>query len=865
MKPRSFFNKHERSVAIFTTFSFDPTFFEQIVLPELQAHGVKAIFILVDGNQLDRNADKLRNTLFNAGKRYIIRPVYLKGAFHSKLILVVGPSEANLWCGSGNLNYGGWGGNREIAVTKQFGPEEATSVRGLISSLEQYIQGETAQKLLDSINRFSWLKNAEGSTDTGSCLISGRNGSIGEQLKRRWAKKRFKKLTLTTGSTDENGAMVDWANKTFGMKECHVIVEDQFCAFKEETIKELPMSVQISLLEDSRRLHAKYYCFENDDEVALVTGSANCSRAAWLLSPEQGGNIEAVIVHDSITKEGFENPIKQLKMSDKDFQYNPVSEDGPEEKNDLHQHHPNVLSLEYDTGKQRVTAWLSSTLPEKVMLRIDLGNLQIPMESEDRSEWYCTHTLEHSSTTNFADIAFLENGQAIRRVIRWFDESTPLMKFAEGRVVIERLPQIGSGMKLGRLSNLMRELQELQNTLIQSTHLYTYQSYRQAGSESKEGEKTEDSTPLEPEQLIGSLNDSLPQSASYSTSRSGLNYQFSVTGVLDLLFQPFREEEEEPEPEETLDQGEEGYHPDESFQSDLKARKILEPEERAIEERFHERLKTQLQKFFLDIESTRFVTDCSASQMVEAIAYPLGVAANLLSRDKRTGQKLYTATAREWILKTVQCLLLPRNGRAALIDIVKERSGDSEFAAVAGDGGLWVAILASLTQIDQQIHLQDVVRLGHVWRKLHDSRELYANIDNYKFKLLMNQVAFEDALQRCGQMDFTRLLQIMRDVEDLLVKTDYPSAFDAPEYKAENSDIVFNQKFKWGIVHSVVEGRKPIIIDFLSTGARKKMSTSVPCFHNLRILSKKNPVLKRRLLEMAKVIGAGGGTCESAP
>jgi hypothetical protein len=57
-------------------------------------------------------------------------------------------------------------------------------------------------------------------------------------------------------------------------------------------------------------LHAKLYWFEGADGPAAAMGSANCAAAAWIVAPESGGNIEAVVVYDQPNAEGFESASK---------------------------------------------------------------------------------------------------------------------------------------------------------------------------------------------------------------------------------------------------------------------------------------------------------------------------------------------------------------------------------------------------------------------------------------------------------------------------------------------------------------------------------------------------------------------------
>jgi hypothetical protein len=50
-----------------------------------------------------------------AGKEYVIEPIKVAtGVFHAKVTALVGDGECHLLVGSGNLTFGGWGGNFEL-------------------------------------------------------------------------------------------------------------------------------------------------------------------------------------------------------------------------------------------------------------------------------------------------------------------------------------------------------------------------------------------------------------------------------------------------------------------------------------------------------------------------------------------------------------------------------------------------------------------------------------------------------------------------------------------------------------------------------------------------------------------------------
>lgn len=104
---------HPWRSAVFTTYSLSLSFFEAIVLDQLIRGGARGAVILSD-------VDGVRGALSEHGARrvgreYDIEPISVSsGVFHPKLSVLIGQHECHLLVGSGNLTFGGWGGNFEV-------------------------------------------------------------------------------------------------------------------------------------------------------------------------------------------------------------------------------------------------------------------------------------------------------------------------------------------------------------------------------------------------------------------------------------------------------------------------------------------------------------------------------------------------------------------------------------------------------------------------------------------------------------------------------------------------------------------------------------------------------------------------------
>ncbi|WP_404338952.1 hypothetical protein AB2M62_07370 [Sphingomonas sp. MMS12-HWE2-04] len=101
-----------RSVA-FTTYALSLSFFEAVVLDRLVRGGGQSALILADPEGVRAGLSEAGAR--RAGRDYEIEPVAcLGGVFHPKLSVFASLDDAHLLVGSGNLTFGGWGGNLEL-------------------------------------------------------------------------------------------------------------------------------------------------------------------------------------------------------------------------------------------------------------------------------------------------------------------------------------------------------------------------------------------------------------------------------------------------------------------------------------------------------------------------------------------------------------------------------------------------------------------------------------------------------------------------------------------------------------------------------------------------------------------------------
>jgi len=277
------------------------------------------------------------------------------------------------------------------------------------------------------------------------------------------------------------------------------------------------------------------------------------------------------------------------------------------------------------------------------------------------------------------------------------------------------------------------------------------------GSDGDRRRKLEASAgPVNPDDLIVRLDDIRePQPHTTSVQQGTL----SLTGVLRLLFEGEAKEEEESIVAgiEVID---DGAAPDaapppkpiDKMSDDLR-----------IEARFRERLATQIATFLDEMSMEAFARRCTATQMVQAVAFPLAVALRGRSRGW-----VRPELAEAWALRVFAILFRgggsPAKGllRAVESRYVAEGKGEA-FDNVVGDGTLWLVLVATLggarwdgvgASIDKAIALREV----------YSAPQLTVAATSDRIAGLLGTIRIEDA-QTCVRDIAPRVSRLLGEIE----------------------------------------------------------------------------------------------------
>jgi hypothetical protein len=112
LAPLDLVSAHPWRRAIFTTYALSLSFFEAVILDALVRGGGREALILADVEGV--RAALGEQGARRVGKDYDVEPIAVTaGVFHPKISILTDENECHLLVSSGNLTFGGWGGNFE--------------------------------------------------------------------------------------------------------------------------------------------------------------------------------------------------------------------------------------------------------------------------------------------------------------------------------------------------------------------------------------------------------------------------------------------------------------------------------------------------------------------------------------------------------------------------------------------------------------------------------------------------------------------------------------------------------------------------------------------------------------------------------
>jgi HKD family nuclease len=311
-------------------------FYEDVLLPRLAGAGCRANVLMMDARQCAAvlSSESTRPRL--AGRSYTLIPVKAGGAFHPKIILLVGRHKGLLFIGSHNLTLSGLSHNRELTnrfeVTSDKNHDEVAAIKASWDFMRAWIDEQPVelQEAFNSAEKSAqWLRHAEAKeTETQVFGAFPKGASLWDALRAR-VPANIKRITVVAPYFDHELAFLRELNDEIAPKEFVVGIDTETVQIERDARMLMPEARFVdakSIREGSGYLHGKAVLFETTDgRELLVTGSANASSPAWLVKAKER-NAEIVVLREGSKRQslaaelGLKNLHAQPPLSDEAWQ-----------------------------------------------------------------------------------------------------------------------------------------------------------------------------------------------------------------------------------------------------------------------------------------------------------------------------------------------------------------------------------------------------------------------------------------------------------------------------------------------------------------------------------------------------------------
>lgn len=756
--------------------------------------------------------------------------------------------------GSGNVTSSGWGGNQELGAAWMVGPDHIDKGGWLHPFLEDVLTWCQGDLERDAVRRFKdvpWLSLTPADTSGASPVLHSRGTrSLATELARRWSGRRFDEVKILTGSTDESGAFLRWAQVTFGVTRATIALTPASASFVAKKLADLPLDLRLIEAPLDRPLHAKFYWFEGADGPAAVMGSANCSAAAWLLAPASTGNVESIVVYDRPDSQDFESALGLFAVPgqapDEILVPRPVHDQVPATR------HASIAikSLQWDRASRRMVVEIVPGPDPAAQVGIRLGERVVPMERlhGPKALWMCEITVGLDAATMFASVIVTMGSDSWTTASRWIDDLAALEHASHSARLLEPFNALDRSTSSAEQRQMLDELQEVARTLFNDPA-----SFRDPGFGGGDRKKKSDvpAEPVNPDDLIVHLDESgegLPHLASEQPG------SLSLTGILRLLFEPETDEGRTPAAagDEDIDEGQMPDTPPPPKLPDQKDQVGAATDGAVIEARFRERLATQINTFMTEMSAAAFAGRCTATQMVQAVAFPLAIAL----RGRRKGW-VSDELAERWALEVFSILFRGQEvGAGGLLRAVERRyvqNGQRDtFDDVVGDGTLWLVLVATLggtswhgvgTDIDKAVALREVF----------SAPQLLASATSGRVTGLLGKIRIEDAKSYVADVAPT-VNRLLGEVENALRPVWESEMRDqgARAITHKQGDLLWRDKVGWAVCLEEVQDRTGQSIKVRLKGVETAVMAGF--YVNVSDACSRDPVLDRLIGDLRRSI-----------
>lgn len=296
-------------IALFSTFQFDPDYFERRLLRRCTTLSkARRIVVFMDAGEWTTLVHRdVRARWLN--QRYLVVPVHCPtGVFHPKLSLVLTDSGGRVLCGSNNITRSGCSSNLELLNCLTFELTDAylQEMRLAAEALRFFRRaahdgddemGRMAAEWIDeAAARFQWLDQVEDETPRAMRLVHSYEGPLWDQFIDYFQSTAPADVFVISPFHDKRSETAVRLAKQWPATKLHFVVQSGYTNLNLAPLQGLK---QVQLYElngigSARRAHAKLIAWRGESGSGCLVGSANFTDAAL-----NARNVETCLLIDS--------------------------------------------------------------------------------------------------------------------------------------------------------------------------------------------------------------------------------------------------------------------------------------------------------------------------------------------------------------------------------------------------------------------------------------------------------------------------------------------------------------------------------------------------------------------------------------
>lgn len=435
------------SNAIILTHNIDFVFVQTVVLAAFRRCGHPTITIFADAACAAESFAHQAPVLAGLGVRYRVVPIAMDAGFrfHPKAVFLSGSTAATLLVGSGNLTFGGWRENAEVWLrfdTECDGAAPFLAFRRCLAdvlgrvALPDAVAAEVDEAFAPKSK--TWI-STEPTAAFGLVERVGSGAPLLDRMLEYVGGAPVEELTVCAPYFDDDGVALRGLITRVRAARTTVLCQPGRSTLTQRAWGPSSADAFLQRVDFTRTaasgaersvfLHAKFYAFRRQNDVVVLAGSANCSRAA-LTAAGRVGNAELLAVRVVTAREFDEEYLRELKVTSEPLE---LPKDQPVQPEDiaLTEARVRILAARFE-ARHLLVAYAPR---DAVVVECSVDAKAAPFTSVERGVLRASCSGEPRLVAIRAEV----DGGVIESVPAWIDHEHHLRATARGRSLADTI------------------------------------------------------------------------------------------------------------------------------------------------------------------------------------------------------------------------------------------------------------------------------------------------------------------------------------------------------------------------------------------------------------------------------------------